>query len=90
MLGLQKMFSFLSFLPPIFHFKIHKRCGTFFERERVNSLKRTYFEGGGTCKTNKGGGTGGQKLEILSEVLFEYPHSQRYFIAQPHPNSLLR
>lgn len=51
MLGLQKMFSFLSFLPPIFHFKIHKRCGTFFERG-FNSLKQTDVVG--TYKKNRG------------------------------------
>ena len=36
----------------------------FLRGERVNSLKRTYFEGGGTCKTNKGGGTGGQNWKF--------------------------
>ena len=45
--SLKKKFSF-HFL--VFHLKIHKRRGTFFERS-CNSLKRTQVEGR-TCKTN--------------------------------------
>ena len=35
------------FYSPIFHSKIHKHLGTFFERDWGNSLKGTYIERGG-------------------------------------------
>ena len=43
MFSLQKKIIF--FHSPIFHWKIHKRRKTFFERAEGNSLKRTYADG---------------------------------------------
>ena len=73
MLCLQKNNSFLSFHWPIFHSKIHKRRGTFFER-RGSLLKRTYVEGK-TCKTNrdKQVGKGVKNWKFRANVLFEWP-----------------
>ena len=53
MLNLQKINYFLSFHSPILHSKIHERRGTFFERRGGNSLKCTYVERKGTCKTSR-------------------------------------
>ena len=71
----KKINSFLSFHPPIFYlkYKRHKRRRTFFEMGVGNSLKRKYVEGGGrggggTCKTNKGGG--GPKTGSLERTYF--------------------
>ena len=63
--------SFLSFHSPIFHSKIMNVVETFFET-RGNSVKRTYVDGGRTCKKEQGQtmGEGGQKLKISSERTF--------------------
>ena len=54
MLSLQKKLILFSLFTPRFFIRNmrHKRRGTFFER-RGNSLKQTYVERGGTCKTNR-------------------------------------
>ena len=73
----KKKNSFLSFHPLIFHSKIQKRRGTFWEGGRGDSLKWTYVEGG-TCKTNsdKQGRTG------LKIGTFE----RRYFLNDLYSN----
>ena len=61
---------FLSSHSPIFHLKIHKGRGTFFER-RGNSLKQACVEGVHIKRTR---GEGVKHWKFRANVLFEWPH----------------
>ena len=70
-MSFKRISSFLSFHSPIFHLKIHKRCGTFFEKMGgggvlTHESRRTLRGGWGTHKTNidKQGGIRNLKLNV--------------------------
>ena len=62
--------SFLSFQSPIFHSKIHKRRGTFFERRVTHEKERTLRGEVHVKQTGTNNWGRGQKLEISSERTF--------------------